>query len=108
MKSGLECSFERYREARAFAAQCRRAFTDVVKDYDVLLTASATGEAPVGLNTTGNANNCLIWTTLHVPAVTMPVFKGPHGLPVGAQIIGKADGDRALFAAARRIYQALA
>ncbi|MCE9641648.1 MAG: amidase [Betaproteobacteria bacterium] len=108
LKSGLECSFERYREARAFAAQCRRAFADVVKDFDVLLTASATGEAPVGLNTTGNANNCLIWTTLHVPTVTMPVFKGPHGLPVGAQIIGKADGDRALFAAARRIYQALA
>jgi Asp-tRNA(Asn)/Glu-tRNA(Gln) amidotransferase A subunit family amidase len=38
----------------------------------------------------------------------MPVFKGPHGLPVGAQIIGKANGDRALFAAARRIYRALA
>ena len=108
LKSGLACSFERYREARAFAAQCRRAFAAVIADYDVLLTASATGEAPVGLNATGNANNCLIWTTLHVPSVTMPVFKGPQGLPVGAQIIGKADGDRALFAAARRIYAALA
>ena len=108
LKSGLECSFERYSEARLFAAQCRREFAGVVENYDVLLTASATGEAPVGLNATGNANNCLIWTTLHVPSVTMPVFKGPHGLPVGAQIIGKANGDRALFAAARRIYRALA
>ncbi len=108
LKSGLACSFERYREARAFAAECRRAFAAVVADYDVLLTASATGEAPVGLNATGNANNCLIWTTLHVPSVTMPVFKGPHGLPVGAQIIGKADNDRALFAAAHRIYAVLA
>ena len=108
LNSGLECSFERYSEARLFAAQCRREFADVVENYDVLLTASATGEAPVGLNATGNANNCLIWTTLHVPSVTMPVFKGPHGLPVGAQIIGKANGDRALFAAARRIYRALA
>jgi len=108
LNSGLECSFERYSEARLFAAQCRREFADVVENYDVLLTASATGEAPVGLNATGNANNCLIWTTLHVPSVTMPVFKGPHGLPVGAQIIGKANGDRALFAAAHRIYRALA
>jgi len=107
LKSGLACSFERYRGARAFAAQCRRAFAEVVADYDVLLTASATGEAPIGLGATGNANNCLIWTTLHVPAVTMPVFKGPHGLPVGVQIIGKADNDRALLAAARRIYHAL-
>jgi len=108
LKSGLECSFERYSEARLFSAQCRREFADVVENYDVLLTASATGEAPVGLNATGNANNCLIWTTLHVPSVTMPVFKGPHGLPVGAQIIGKANGDRALFAAAQCIYRALA
>jgi amidase len=107
LKSGLECSYERYRDARAFAAQCRRAFAAVVADYDVLLTASATGEAPVGLGTTGNANNCLIWTILHVPSVTMPVFKGPNGLPVGAQIIGKADNDRKLFAAAQRIYQTL-
>jgi Asp-tRNA(Asn)/Glu-tRNA(Gln) amidotransferase A subunit family amidase len=107
LKSGLECTFERYSEARAFAAQCRRDFASVVEDYDVLLTASATGEAPVGLNTTGNASNCLIWTSLHVPTVTMPVFKGPHGLPVGAQVIGKANSDRALFAAARRIYDAL-
>jgi amidase len=107
LKSGLECSFERYSEARAVAAQCRRDFASVVENYDVLLTASAPGEAPVGLNTTGNASNCLIWTSLHVPSITMPVFKGPHGLPVGAQIIGKANGDRALFAAARRIYDAL-
>jgi amidase len=78
-----------------------------MNDYDVLLTAAATGEAPLGLESTGNAKPCLIWTTLHVPALTMPVFKGPHGLPVGAQIIGKHDGDRALFAAARRIYSAL-
>jgi Asp-tRNA(Asn)/Glu-tRNA(Gln) amidotransferase A subunit family amidase len=108
LKSGLECTFERYSEARAFVAQCRRAFVPATENYDVLLTASATGEAPVGLATTGNANNCLIWTSLHVPCVTMPVFKGPHGLPVGAQIIGKANGDRAMFAAARRIYHALA
>lgn len=108
LKSGLACSFERYRDARAFAAQCRRAFAPVIDNYDVLLTASAAGEAPVGLAKTGNANHCLIWTTLHVPSVTMPLFKGPHGLPVGAQLIGKADNDRALLAAARRIYQMLA
>ena len=108
LKSGLACSFERYKEACAFAADARRRFAAMETEFDVLLTASATGEAPVGLNWTGNANHCLIWTTLHVPSVTMPVFKGPHGLPVGAQVIGKANGDRALFAAARRIYHALA
>ena len=74
----------------------------------MLLTAAAAGEAPVGLDTTGDASFCLIWTTMHVPCVTLPVFKGPHGLPVGAQLIGKRNADRALFSAARWVYRALA
>jgi len=47
----------------------------------------------------------VIWTTMHVPAVTRPVFKGPNGLPIGAQLIAKRNADRALFAAARWVYQ---
>jgi amidase len=107
LKDGLSCSFERYREARSFAARCRRDLADVCRDYDVLLTAPATGEAPVGLGSTGNASLCAIWTTLHVPAVTVPVFKGPNGLPIGAQLIARRNADRALFAAARWVHQTL-
>ena len=65
--------------------------------YDVLLTASAAGEAPVGLQSTGDASFCAFWTAAHVPALTLPVFTGPQGLPVGAQVIGKRHDDRALF-----------
>ena len=43
----------------------------------------------------------------HVPAVTIPVFKGPNGLPVGAQLIARRNDDRKLFAAARWAYQVL-
>ena len=76
-------------------------------DCDVLLTASATGEAPVGTNSTGNVSPSAIWTTVHVPVMTMPVFKGPHGLPVGAQLIARRNDDRKLFAAAQWIYRQL-
>jgi Asp-tRNA(Asn)/Glu-tRNA(Gln) amidotransferase A subunit family amidase len=107
LKDGLSCSFERYREARSFAARCRRELADVCRDYDVLLTAPATGEAPVGLGSTGNASLCAIWTTMHVPAVTVPVFKGPNGLPIGVQLIARRNADRALFAAARWVHQTL-
>ena len=48
-----------------------------------------------------------IWTTLHVPAVSLPVFKGPNGLPIGAQLIGKRHDDRKLFACAQWAWQAL-
>jgi Asp-tRNA(Asn)/Glu-tRNA(Gln) amidotransferase A subunit family amidase len=35
------------------------------------------------------------------------VFKGPNGLPVGAQVIAANGNDRKLFAVARWMYQRL-
>ena len=107
LKDGLACSFERYREARDLAERSRQLLAAACADYDVLLTAAAAGEAPVGLDSTGNAALYAIWTTAHVPCLTLPVFRGPHGLPVGAQLIGKRNADRALFAAARWVHRAL-
>jgi Asp-tRNA(Asn)/Glu-tRNA(Gln) amidotransferase A subunit family amidase len=79
---------------------------DVLNAYDVLLTPAAAGEAPVGLHATGNASFCLIWTTTHVPAITLPLFTGPNGLPVGAQLVARRYSDRALFEAARWVWRA--
>jgi Asp-tRNA(Asn)/Glu-tRNA(Gln) amidotransferase A subunit family amidase len=107
LKDGLSCSFERYRDARAFAEKCRAMFDDAIGDCDVLLTPAATGEAPMGLESTGNAAPSTLWTTLHVPCVTVPVFKGPTGLPVGAQLIARRSDDHKLFSAARWLHRQL-
>jgi Asp-tRNA(Asn)/Glu-tRNA(Gln) amidotransferase A subunit family amidase len=104
LQDGLACGFERYGAARDFAQACRGQFADLCAPYDMLLTAAATGEAPLGWQT-GNASPCAIWTTLYVPALTVPVFTGPNGLPVGAQLIGKRNQDRALFVAAHWVFQ---
>ena len=101
INDGLTCSFERYREARAFAESCRLKMDDVFGGYDVMLTPAVAGEAPPGIEATGDASFCLLWTTLHVPAVTLPLFTGPNGLPVGAQLVAKRDDDAKLFAAAK-------
>ena len=101
LKDGLSCSFEKYSRARAFAAQCRAMVNDAMGDRDVLLVPAAAGEAPIGLNSTGNAAFCTIWTTMHVPAITLPLFRGPNGLPVGAQFVARRDDDRKLMAACR-------
>jgi len=101
LKDGLACSFEQYREARTFLARMRRRLHDVFNDYDVLLAPSASGEAPVGLNSTGNASHCVLWTSTHVPCMTLPLFSGPNGLPVGAQLITPRNHDRQLFEVAR-------
>jgi Asp-tRNA(Asn)/Glu-tRNA(Gln) amidotransferase A subunit family amidase len=39
--------------------------------------------------------------------VTLPLFSGPHGLPVGLQLIGRRNDDRKLFAVARRVWHTL-
>ena len=54
-------------------------------DIDAILTAPAPGEAPLGLERTGNATFNLIWTYLWMPCVTLPFDRGPKGLPVGIQ-----------------------
>jgi len=101
LKDGLSCSFSKYREARDFAERCRRAVDDIFGDRDMLLVPAVGGEAPIGLNSTGNASFCAIWTTMHVPAMTLPLFRGPHGLPVGAQFVARRNADRKLMAACR-------
>lgn len=106
IRDGLDCSYETYRDARDFLERQRLVFDDLMADYDVLLTPAAAGEAPLGLHATGNASFCAIWTSMHVPAVTLPLFEGPNGLPVGAQLIARRNDDRLLFAAARWVQRA--
>jgi len=106
IRDGLDCRYETYRDARDFLERQRLVLDDLMADYDVLLTPAAAGEAPVGLHATGNASFCAIWTSMHVPAVTLPLFEGPNGLPVGAQLIARRNDDRRLFAAARWVQRA--
>jgi amidase len=107
LKDGLACSFEKYREAKSFAARIRRSLHGLLADYDALLSPSASGEAPLGLGSTGDASFCVIWTTAHVPSVTLPLFTGPNGLPVGAQLVARRDNDRSLFETARWVMKRL-
>jgi amidase len=107
LKDGIACGFEKYREARSFAARVRRMLHDVFADCDVLLSPAASGEAPLGLSSTGDASFCVIWTTTHVPAMTLPLFTGPNGLPVGAQFVARRNNDRLLFEAARWVVKSL-
>ncbi len=68
-------------------------------DCDVLLTPSAPGEAPRGLDHTGDPVFNGLWTLLYVPCLTLPGFSGPNGLPVGVQLIARRHHDHALLEA---------
>jgi Asp-tRNA(Asn)/Glu-tRNA(Gln) amidotransferase A subunit family amidase len=75
--------------------------------YDALLAPAAAGEAPVGMNPIPHPYVYMIWTAMHVPSITLPVFEGPNGLPIGAQLVAKRCDDRRLFAVARWAYPIL-
>jgi Asp-tRNA(Asn)/Glu-tRNA(Gln) amidotransferase A subunit family amidase len=77
---------------------------DVFADADVILAPSAPGEAPRGLAATGDPIFCRVWTLLGVPAMNIPCSRGPNGLPVGVQIIGRIGDDARAVAVAEWLH----
>jgi len=78
--------------------RCRALFDDIVAQYDVVLTPSAPGEAPVGQDSTGDASFNSMWTLLQVPVVNVPGLFGPSGMPVGVSLVGRRYEDRKVIA----------
>jgi len=104
----LNISYEQYRKAEAVLEQCRRDLADAMKDIDLLLTPSALGEAPAGLTSTGDTSFNILPTWTYTPCITLPVFTGPSGLPVGIQLIGHRNQDHRLLEGAQAVYQVFA
>ena len=77
-------------------------------EFDALLTPAAPGEAPRGLEFTGDASFCTLWTYLGTPAVTLPLLQSPAGMPLGVQLVGRRDGDARLLRTARWLVETLA
>jgi len=107
MATWLEVEYEHYREAQACLANCRAYLDEAMAPFDVLLTPSAPGEAPKGLENTGDTSFNILSTWTYTPCVTLPLFKGPGGLPVGLQLIGHRHQDHKLFETAQAVYQTL-
>ena len=101
-RKGLSVPIEEYTAALALAQRCRDELPAVFGDFDVLLAPSAPGEAP-DASTTGAPVMNQVWTLLHLPCITVPAGKGPKGLPVGVQVIGRLDQDAGTLAAAQWI-----
>jgi Asp-tRNA(Asn)/Glu-tRNA(Gln) amidotransferase A subunit family amidase len=78
-----------------------QALEGIFARYDAILTPATTGEAPAGLASTGNPIFCTIWTLCGVPAVSLPLLRGPQGLPLGIQLVGRRYDDARLLRTAR-------
>jgi Asp-tRNA(Asn)/Glu-tRNA(Gln) amidotransferase A subunit family amidase len=97
-----------YDEACRIANRGRHALADIFAEVDVLLTFSAPGAAPKGLDSTGDARFNRLWTLMGVPCVNVPADVAEGGLPVGVQVIARFGDDAGALAAARFVEEALA
>lgn len=78
--------------------RARQSFTAIMNDFDAIITPSAIGEAPEGLDNTGDPVFDILWTALYAPCVNIPAGLGPRGLPLGVQVVADRHKDRSLLA----------
>jgi Asp-tRNA(Asn)/Glu-tRNA(Gln) amidotransferase A subunit family amidase len=104
---GLSVDPKSYDENKALAQRCRMSFTEIFSEIDLLIAPSTPGEAPRGKESTGNPVFNRIWTLLGVPCVHIPFMKGPSGLPVGVQAIGKFGSDAKTLELANWVFNIL-
>ncbi|BBK41547.1 amidase [Allostella vacuolata] len=104
---GERISTDRERTTRRIAEQARRDFDHILGGWDAILTAPSPGEAPEGLATTGSPVFNKLWTLLGVPCVNIPFGRGPKGLPLGIQLVGRRLDDARLLAVAATVADVL-
>lgn len=90
-----------YIAARNRQFALRAQFSDAISEFDAVLTSPATGEAPEGLDDTGDPGLCVPWTTLGVPAIALPAGIGPRGLPLSIQLVTPFGEDLKLLQVAK-------
>jgi len=89
------------RAAYALADGCRAALDEILSGLDAIMTPSACGEAPLGLEDTGDAAMNSLWTLMQVPVVSAPGLTGPSGMPLGISFVTRRYADRTAIAIAR-------
>jgi Asp-tRNA(Asn)/Glu-tRNA(Gln) amidotransferase A subunit family amidase len=107
LEDGMRISGETHAQNLKAIARQRQVADELFRDHDVLLAPSALGEAPAGLETTGDPLFCRGWTLLGLPCIHLPFARGRTGLPVGLQLVGRFADDHRLLAAAHWVHQRL-
>ncbi|MBT8345714.1 MAG: amidase [Desulfofustis sp.] len=90
-----------YNNSISRRAELYPGFDRLFEWHDAILTPATVGEAPIGLESTGNPAFCTIWTYFGMPAITLPLLQGAAGMPLGVQLVGPRGDDARLLRTAR-------
>ncbi|MFW6384910.1 MAG: amidase family protein, partial [Halodesulfurarchaeum sp.] len=77
------------------------------REIDVVVSPSAPGPAPSGIESTGNPVMNLPWTHALLPTVSVPASTTDDGLPIGLQCTTRSGRDEWLLSWCREIESAL-
>ncbi len=97
IERGRQVPAVNYLRAQKEAATLKGALDAFLSDWDAVITPATPGPAPAGLGSTGSPVFCTIWTLCGVPAVSLPLLRGAHGLPVGVQLVALEGADARLL-----------
>ncbi len=107
LRDGLDMDVSVYHAALRNLGQLQAAFADVMADYDLLISPAATGEAPLGIEATGDPAFSTPFSALQVPAISLPGYEGDNGCPLGIQVVAPRWRDEELLAAGETIAEIL-
>jgi Asp-tRNA(Asn)/Glu-tRNA(Gln) amidotransferase A subunit family amidase len=102
VREGLQIPAQAYDETRRGVDRWRTRVAEIYKATPVILVPAATGAAPLGLESTGDSRMNAPWTTLGVPAITIPMPVAA-GLPLGLQLTAAHGQEARLLRTAARI-----
>ena len=107
IEDGLKVTAVEYLTALDWREALNNGLDQLFDRYDAIVTPAAPGEAPRGLDSTGNPIFNGLWTLCGVPTVTLPLLTGPNGMPVGVQLVGRRGEDAKLLRTARWLVDAV-
>jgi Asp-tRNA(Asn)/Glu-tRNA(Gln) amidotransferase A subunit family amidase len=104
VREGLQMPVDKYDEARRYIAGCKARVAEMYRSTPVILVPAATGPAPLGLASTGDARMNSPWTALGTPAISIlgPI---PNGLPLGLQLTAEHGQDARVLCTAVRLQE---
>jgi Asp-tRNA(Asn)/Glu-tRNA(Gln) amidotransferase A subunit family amidase len=97
IERGRRIGLDEYRAALTEQEELIHQMDQRFEDFDCMVTLSTASVAPLREDVE-LPDSALVWTFLHLPAVSAPVFTSAEGLPFGLQIIGSRYGDVNLLA----------
>ncbi len=105
IEEGQSCLALDYNRALDMIDVLYAGLEQVFDRYDAIITPATTGEAPLGLESTGDPIFCTLWTLMGLPAVSLPLLQGSNDMPIGVQLVGARNDDARLLRTARWLDQ---